>query len=55
MNEDDKQACRMIVKMAEKYNECSDSFAHYDQETENEEAKLRLVIVDEQDKKLKIF
>ena len=50
MNEDDKQACRMIVKMAENYNECSDSFAHYDQE-----AKLRLAIVDEQDKKLKQF
>ena len=48
MNEDDKQACRMIVKMAEKYNE-------YDQETESEEAKLRLAIVDEQDKKLKQF
>ena len=45
----------MIVKMAEKYNECSGSFAHYDQKTESEEAKLRLAIVDEQDKKLKQF
>ena len=43
----------MMVKMAEKYKERSSSFAHYDQETESEEAQLCLAIVDEHDKKLK--